>query len=114
MTRRTFVWMVGAVPSVSRTEQTSGPSDNRDWVCPMDPDYRSANPGKCPKCGMTLVLGIPDRIEFEMEVGHTPRVLKSGHDATLDSRIFDPRTDQRATRFEIVHEKLIHLFLVSE
>ncbi|MFL6449949.1 MAG: heavy metal-binding domain-containing protein [Bryobacteraceae bacterium] len=115
MTRRIFVWMMGAIPSVLRPEQTAGPSDdNRDWVCPMDPDYRSANPGKCPKCGMTLVLGIPDRIEFHMKVGHTPRVLKPGHEATLDLRFFDPRTHQPATRFEIVHEKLIHFFLVSE
>jgi hypothetical protein len=63
---------------------------------------------------MTLVLGIPDRIEFEMEVSHAPRVLKPGDLGTLDIRFFDARTHQPATRFEIVHEKLIHLFLVSE
>jgi hypothetical protein len=61
-----------------------------------------------------LVLGIPDRIEFDMEVSHTPPLLKPGDLATLDLHIFDPRSHRPVTRFEIVHEKLIHLFLVSE
>jgi hypothetical protein len=25
------------------------------YTCPMHTDYRSDKPGKCPKCGMTLV-----------------------------------------------------------
>ena len=25
------------------------------YTCPMHPEVRSATPGKCPKCGMTLV-----------------------------------------------------------
>jgi hypothetical protein len=25
------------------------------YVCPMHPEVTSASPGKCPKCGMTLV-----------------------------------------------------------
>ena len=29
------------------------------FVCPMDPEVRSKGPGKCPRCGMTLVPGIP-------------------------------------------------------
>ena len=29
-----------------------------DYVCPMDPDVRSDKPGVCPRCGMTLKLGI--------------------------------------------------------
>ena len=26
------------------------------YTCPMDPDLSSDKPGKCPKCGMDLVL----------------------------------------------------------
>ncbi|GCE83505.1 heavy metal-binding domain-containing protein [Komagataeibacter diospyri] len=25
------------------------------WTCPMHPEIRETHPGKCPKCGMTLV-----------------------------------------------------------
>lgn len=114
MTRRTCLGLLGTIPFTLHGQGTAGQGDNRDWFCPMDPDYRCAEPGKCPRCGMTLVLGIPDRIEFEMEVSHTPRVLKPGDVATLDLQIFDPRSHQPVTRFEIVHEKLIHVFLVSE
>src|SRR3954447_1114560 len=114
MTRRTHLAILAAITSRLRAQRNTDPGDNRDWVCPMDPDYRSAQPGKCPKCGMTLVFGVPDRVEFEIEVSHQPRVLKSGDLSILNLRILDGRTHQPATRFEIVHEKLIHLFLVSE
>lgn len=114
MTRRSCLCTLAIVPRILRSQQTSLESQSLDWVCPMDPDYRSARPGKCPKCGMTLVLGIPDRIEFEMHVSHSPPVLKPGNVATLNMHICDPRTGQLVKAFEIVHEKLIHLFLVSE
>jgi len=26
------------------------------WTCPMHPEVRESKPGKCPKCGMDLVL----------------------------------------------------------
>lgn len=114
MTRRSYLCLLGAVPDLLRAQQRADPSANLDWVCPMHPEYRSATPGKCPLCGMTLVLGIPDRREFEIEVSHAPPILKPGDLCTLDIRIFDAQTHQPATRFEIVHEKLIHLFVVSE
>lgn len=85
-----------------------------DWQCLMDPDVRMDKPGKCPRCGMTLVLKVPERVEFAMEVSQAPALLKPGHDVTLTFRIIDPRTGQQVKHFEIVHEKLMHLFLVSE
>ncbi len=29
---------------------------SQQYTCPMHPDVASANPGKCPKCGMALTL----------------------------------------------------------
>ena len=123
MTRRTccgiYLGLLGAIPATLRAQRTiepiaNGNGNNLDWVCPMDPDYRSSQPGKCPKCGMTLVLGIPDRVEFKMEVSHVPSPLRPGESGTLDIHVFDPRTHKPVTRFEIVHEKFMHVFLVSE
>jgi hypothetical protein len=85
-----------------------------DWVCPMDPDVRSDVPGVCPRCGMTLVLHVPDSVEYSLEVSHSPEVLRPGAEVMLAFRVLDPKTGQRVERFEIVHEKLMHLFLVSE
>ena len=80
----------------------------------MDPDYRSDQPGVCPRCGMKLVLGVPDRVEYPLEISQSPELLKPGQDATLTLRAIDPRTDANVRHFEIVHEKLLHLFVVSE
>jgi hypothetical protein len=93
------------------------PQDNgtfKDWVCPMDPDYRSNAPGKCPRCGMTLVLRVPDRVEYPLQVSQHPEALNPGDTVTLTLRVLHPATGQTVKNFEIVHEKLMHLFLVSE
>ena len=33
------------------------------YICPMHPDVRQANAGKCPKCGMNL---LPEGTRFAM------------------------------------------------
>lgn len=86
----------------------------KDWVCPMDPDYRSSAPGKCPRCGMTLVLRVPDRIEYPLQISQSPEALRPGDTVTLTLRVLDPSTGRTVKDFEIVHEKLMHLFVVSE
>ncbi len=99
-------------------QKTPGPatdlSAGKDWVCPMDPDYRSDKPGICPRCGMKLVIGVPERVEYPLDIATAPEVLKPGETATLTLRAMDPATKAAASHFEIVHEKLIHLFVVSE
>ncbi len=114
MRRRELFAIFGCAQALGYAQRVIDPAANRDWVCPMDPDYRSERPGICPKCGMKLVLGIPERISFDMEVSHTPPSLNPGDVATLDMRMLHPRTRKTAVQFEIVHEKLIHLFVVSE
>jgi hypothetical protein len=84
------------------------------FVCPMDPGVRSAVPGKCPRCGMKLVPGIPNPIEYPLEVRAVPRNLPAGKPVTLELRVIDPKTSKPVTQFEIVHEKLFHLFTVSQ
>jgi hypothetical protein len=106
--------LLGFANAWGRQRRGIDPSPPGDWVCPMDPDVRSDAPGVCPRCGMTLVLHIPDSVEYPLEVLHSPEVLKPGAEAVLTFRVFDPKTGQRVKRFEIVHEKLMHLFLVSE
>src|SRR5712691_9301418 len=46
------------------------PDTETAYMCPMHPDYTSDKDGKCPRCGMNLVLGAPlnmrdYRLEFK-------------------------------------------------
>jgi len=85
-----------------------------EFVCPMDPDVRAKGPAKCPRCGMNLVPGIPDFIEYPVRVETNPRVIKPATDVRMVFEIIDPKTKTRANRFELMHEKLFHLFIVSQ
>lgn len=89
------------------------PAAPLDYVCPMDKDVRSGNPGFCPRCGMKLVLGIPDDVEYSLELKIQPPVFRAGEKVQLTFRIADPRTGKPVDRFEVVHERLFHLFIVS-
>lgn len=80
----------------------------------MDPDVRSDKPGVCPRCGMKFVLNVPDRIEYPLEIAQSPERLRPGDQVTLRFRVLDPHTGRPVNRFELVHEKLMHLFVVSE
>jgi Heavy metal binding domain len=83
------------------------------FVCPMDPEVRSKAPGKCPRCGMKLEPGIPQPVEYPMEFRAEPPSIPAGREVTLSFRVLDPKSEKPVSRFEIVHEKLFHLFLVS-
>lgn len=84
------------------------------YQCPMDPDVRSNRPGICPRCGMTLVAGIPDQVEYPMDLVMTPRGAKPGEKANLKFTVRNPWNGAPVTDFEVVHEKLFHLFVVSQ
>ena len=55
-----------------------------------------------------------DRVEYAMEIEHAPALLRPNQRATLTLRITDPITGKPPKQYEIVHEKLIHFFVVSE
>src|ERR1700686_5367773 len=84
------------------------------YICPMDPDVRSNSPGKCARCGMALVSGLPDPVEYHMHLDVAPHPVKPGQPANLTFEIHDPWKDRPVTQFQIVHEKLFHMFIVSQ
>jgi hypothetical protein len=85
-----------------------------EWTCPMDPDVRQKGPGKCPRCGMPLELGLPEALEYPVRITTAPRAARASEPMRLLFRVFDPRTKKPATKFKVIHEKLFHLFLVRE
>jgi hypothetical protein len=84
-----------------------------EWVCPMDPDVRSNAPGMCRKCGMALVAGLPEPKEYQVRLEIAPRLTRAGEPVDLTFRVVDPEGGKRVTKFDLVHEKYFHLFIVS-
>jgi hypothetical protein len=81
--------------------------------CPMHPDVRSAVPGKCPICAMDLVpIPSPGLGEYRVEIVQEPSADGRGVHA-LRLRVRHPRTDAVTTEFTPIHERLLHLFIVS-
>ena len=87
-------------------------------MCPMDREITSKMPGTCPRCRMRLVkieTGLrTDSMEYPLEISTTPPVLQPGSDARLTFRVEDPRSREPVTEYEVIHEKLYHVFLVSQ
>jgi len=101
-------------PTQIQAQAPLDPSKDPVFVCPMDPDVRSHNAGVCRRCGMTLVAGIPDPVEFHLDINVTPRAVQPGHPAALQFFVHDPWKDRPVGSYNVVHEKLFHAFVVSE
>jgi len=90
------------------------PASDEIYACPMDPDVRGHDPGTCPRCGMKLVAGIPDPVEYTMDLNITPPAPKPLQPLRLSFLIRDPWKERPVTKFQLVHEKLFHMFVVSQ
>jgi len=85
------------------------------FTCPMHLNYRSNKPGKCPRCGMELIStepGIPE--EFNLEIAAIPKLPQPGQPLKLHFSVYNPRTAAKVKEFGLMHDKLFHLFLVSQ
>lgn len=103
--------------------QSPGPSQRtlevvkqaEEYTCSMHPDVRTSAPGKCPKCGMTLVAVNPAIIdEFNLRFECSPRAPKPNEKIHLRFAFFNPKTGEQVKEFYITHDKLFHLFVISE
>jgi hypothetical protein len=90
------------------------PSQGVVYICPMDPDVRSHDAGVCRRCGMTLVAGIPDPVEFHLDLRAVPSAPEAGEAAVLQFFIHDPWKNRPVSHFNVVHERFFHTFIVSE
>ena len=85
------------------------------YRCPMDPDQISGKPAKCSKCGMNLVpVDEFELLRFPMEITTQPKSFRSGQKVRLQFRIINPVTHEPVKEFDVVHEKLFHLFIITQ
>lgn len=90
------------------------------YVCPMK-CYNSrtyTSPGKCPKCGMPLEKvksngeAKPQSDDFHLDFRSEATVIEAGKAATF---VLIPKAkDNSVPKLDIVHEKVMHLILVSK
>ena len=90
------------------------PATSVVYSCPMDPDVRSYAPGKCRRCGMALVPGVPEPVEFHVDLAVIPAAPAPGQPAVLQFSVHDPWKDRPVPAFNLVHERLFHAFVVSQ
>src|SRR2546426_10874877 len=98
----------------AQVQTTPEPSKDPVFFCPMDKDIRSNSPGNCSRCGMKLVAGVPDPVEFHLDLTVTPRGPGPNEKVHLKFDVHDPWKNNPVKKFNIVHEKLFHAFIVSE
>lgn len=110
--RRTETSALIAAPGGLAVEIVSAANDGPDaFWCPMHPDVRSAIAGECERCRMTLVP-IPPPIFGDYQL-RTEYAAASATRGRLTLRISDPVNHQVVRTFLSVHERLLHVFLVS-
>lgn len=83
------------------------------YSCPMHPDVRGKAGDVCPRCGMTLVVaGTPDYAPYRLEITSLkpPTV---GNQTRIQFVVRSPRTGAIVDAFETVHERILHLFVIS-
>jgi rRNA maturation protein Nop10 len=91
------------------------PDSDTAWVCPMHGDYTMDLAGKCPRCGMDLVRAAPfDVRDYRLDFRTAPAVVKPGQKATFMFRVFHPGSGELIRKFEVVHERRYHLFVISQ
>ena len=114
MRRNRLAFLVIAIVSLGATQQPSPPADAVAWFCPMHPEVTATEAGRCRKCGMAMVQGDPfDTREYDVDLSTTPAAIKPGVPTRMIFTIRRPGSGELVTRFETVHEKRYHLFVVS-
>lgn len=89
-------------------------AQDKVYICPMDPDVRSNQPGTCRRCGMKLREGLPEPVEYHLDLAVTPHAVKPNQPEQLKFTVRDPWKDREVKNFQIVHEKLFHMFVVGQ
>ncbi|HWF11798.1 MAG TPA: heavy metal-binding domain-containing protein [Bryobacteraceae bacterium] len=114
MRRRTFSALLaaGLFPAFA---QEPPPDEEAAWVCPMHGDYTMNVAGKCPRCGMDLVHAAPfDVRDYVLDFHTVPAAVKPGEKVKMFFRFRHPGTGAVVTKFEVVHERQFHLFVISQ
>jgi hypothetical protein len=111
--RRTSDAAMFELPNGTKVEVLKDTELPDAYWCPMHPGVRSGGTGKCPLCSMELVVIRPPRLgEYRMDVAVTPGAQRRGLGG-LRLVLRDPTDGTPVSDLLTVHEKPLHLFIVS-
>ena len=106
---------VALLCGVSTVAYFQAPELETAWVCPMHPDFTMDIMGQCPRCGMNLVRSAPfDVRDYRLDFRTSPAVVNAGQKATLFFKVSHPGSGATVEKFESVHERQYHLFVISQ
>jgi hypothetical protein len=83
------------------------------YTCPMHPAVRGQRGDRCPLCSMPLVRSAKATDAYTVDIQVTPQVIRPGQRGHVRFVVREPNTATVVRRFEVVHERLFHLFVVS-
>ncbi|MEW6128394.1 MAG: heavy metal-binding domain-containing protein [Acidobacteriota bacterium] len=97
-------------------EKSQGKVDeDAEFMCTMHPEVRTKTKGKCPKCAMPLVSIYPDVVDdFILQMEANPLQPKPGEKLKLRFTVINPKSGKQVQEFALLHEKLFHVFVVSQ
>lgn len=100
---------------VVQAPSAQSPAGEGVYWCPMHPDVRGKPGDKCPLCGMALVrAAAADYAAYVLDLETAPRVVKPQQKARARFFVRDPRSLATVKRFDLVHERVFHLFVISQ
>ncbi len=106
-----------ATTSTDKTPTAPAHGGAHIYQCPMHPEVVSDKPGNCPKCGMHLEHtdnAAGSGRSFEMKLSTMPAPLEAGKPVQLAFRPVDKAAPDAPVPLALVHEKKIHLIIVSQ
>lgn len=85
-----------------------------EFACPMHSEITGKRSDKCSKCGMELQAksnSITD--EFVVKIEVSPKQIIPTRKTAFKFVIRHPKTGEQVKQFNVMHEKLFHLFVIS-
>ena len=89
-------------------------SPEEEFYCPMDRDVRAPVAGFCPRCGMRLIRGLKEVTPYPLTLDVETPVANQPEWKRITFEVRHPKTGNPVRDFEVVHEKLYHVFVVSQ
>ena len=110
-----FVWAWLVVSCLTPAALTQDVKQGTLFVCPMHADVRADMEGRCPRCGMKLVLARAlSHDRYVLEIRTEPKAPRAGQAARLYLHVRDVDKKTVVQDFAEVHERIFHLFVVSD